>query len=64
MATVTVTLLPEVTSELSLPRTVYFPNRMGAPLGSPGDRESQARALAKCLEAASTPERGTMLVAA
>jgi len=59
-----VTLLPEVTAELALPRTVYFPNRMGAPLGYPGDRESQARALAKCLDAARTPQRGTMLVAA
>ncbi len=60
----TVTLLPEVTAELSLPRTVYFPNRFGAPLGRPGDPASQAAALAKCLEAARAPERGTMLVAA
>jgi len=60
---VTVTLLPEVTRELALPRTVYFPNKLGAPLGRPGDRRSQARALATCLEAATVPQPRTTVVA-
>ncbi len=55
-----VTLLPETTRKLGVPRTLHFPRPLGTPIGRPGDRQSQARDLELCLQAAARLGREEM----
>ena len=52
IATVMVTLLPEATRKLGVPRALHFPRPLGTPIGRPGDRQAQGRDLELCLEVA------------
>ena len=47
-----VTLLPELTSRLGVPRSVHVAGEFGSPMGPPGDVGTQERTLMACLEAA------------
>lgn len=47
-----VTLLPEATRSLGVPRTLHFPRPLGSPIGRPNDPTAQAHDLDLCLEMA------------
>ncbi len=49
IATVSLTLLREVTRVIRPPRALYVPFRMGFPLGRPNDVELQHRVIAAAL---------------
>ncbi|HIF64097.1 MAG TPA: hypothetical protein EYG16_10815 [Deltaproteobacteria bacterium] len=55
-----VTLLPEATRKLGVPRTLHFPRPLGTPIGRPGDRQTQAHDLELCLQAAAQLGREEM----
>ncbi|WP_108022176.1 hypothetical protein [Melghirimyces profundicolus] len=61
ISTVMVTLLPESTRELGVPRSVFFPHKLGAPIGRPGQPDEQYQALLQCLDAFETATRGEMI---
>ena len=49
IATVSITLLREVTEILKPPRALFVPRPLGYPLGSPGDAKLQHRIIAAAL---------------
>lgn len=63
ISTIMVSLLPEATRELRVPRAIYFPNKLGAPIGKPGDKQEQEQALRLCLAAVTKVQRGEIITA-
>ncbi|MCP3738179.1 hypothetical protein NLX69_00730 [Rossellomorea sp. BNER] len=61
ISTMTVTLLPETTNALGVPRSIYFPNKLGNPIGRPNQKDEQYAALIQCLEAFEEVNVGEML---
>jgi hypothetical protein len=61
ISTMTVTLLPETTNALGVPRSIYFPNKLGNPIGRPNRKEEQYAALMQCLDAFDEVNVGEMV---
>ena len=49
IATVVLSVLPEVSAHLTAPRTLLVPFGLGAPVGPPDDRDTQRRVLQEAL---------------
>ena len=45
MVTASVSIMPEITRAIGVPRTLVVPFGLGCPYGSPGDAEAQTRVL-------------------
>jgi hypothetical protein len=45
VVTASVSIMPEITRAVGVPRTLVVPFGLGRPFGSPGDRETQTRVL-------------------
>lgn len=63
ITTIMVTLLPDITKELGVPRAIYFPNKLGSPIGRPNQKEEQYDALRLCLETAAQAKKGGIIQA-
>jgi len=50
IATVSLTLMPEITRKIRVPRALGVPFPLGYPLGEPGDAEGQREVLLAALE--------------
>lgn len=50
IATVTLSLLKEITQRVPPPRALFVPYGFGFPLGRPNDDELQMRIIQRCLE--------------
>jgi hypothetical protein len=50
IATVSLTLMPEITRKIRVPRALGVPFPLGYPLGNPGDAEGQREVLLAALE--------------
>jgi hypothetical protein len=61
ISTITVTLLPETTQALGVPRSIYFPRKLGNPIGRPNRKEEQLYALKQCLDALVQAKKGEMI---
>ncbi len=46
-----VTHFSELTEKLGVPRAIFFPGKLGGPIGEAGDLDSQVRDLSLCLRA-------------
>jgi hypothetical protein len=49
IATVSVTVMPEITGRVAPPRALVVDASLGAPMGAPGDRRGQDRRLRRML---------------
>ncbi|WP_408006427.1 hypothetical protein ACJROX_17185 [Pseudalkalibacillus sp. A8] len=61
IATITVTLLPETTNAMGVPRSIYFPNKLGSPIGRANRKEEQYSAMLQCLDALSKAKKVEMI---
>ncbi|WP_261134461.1 hypothetical protein [Bacillus sp. Marseille-Q3570] len=61
ISTVMVTLLPETTTALGVPRSVHFSRKLGNPIGRPNQKEEQYSALLQCLDAFNKAKKGEMI---
>jgi hypothetical protein len=55
------TVLPETTKALGVPRSVYFPRKLGIPIGRPGQKEEQYSAVLQCLDALKKAKKGEVI---
>lgn len=56
-----ITLLPDATKELGVPRAIYFPNKLGSPIGRPNNKDEQYNALKLCFDALLIAKKGEMI---
>lgn len=52
------TLLPEATRQLGVPRAVYSSQKIGSPVGRPHQREEHVDTLKTCLKVVDKLEKG------
>jgi hypothetical protein len=55
VATAMITLLPEVTDKVGVPRTLHVPFKLGRPCGEPFDFAARKKVLYQLLELAERP---------
>ncbi len=56
-----ITMLPEATEKLGVPRAVCIGTEIGSPLGEPGDSDGHVSALLYCLESAARLSKGEVM---
>ena len=63
IATTSITMLPDITRKVRMPRALAVPFALGYPLGRPGDPEIQIRVIEAALGLLASPGPGPLLAA-